>query len=596
MAAVEDPLLFLDEDQRACVTAPPGPLAIEAGPGSGKTRVLAARVAYRIQSGTAEARRVLVVTFTRQAATELRQRLRTFNVAGPKAATLHALAYELVERYGADRRRPRRRVVPTSRRLLRQAIEGLPDLPLEALVGEVEWAAARGIGAAQVPEALLAASRAPAIEPDLLAEALARYERVKRSRGVLDLGDLLVEARVALEDPVFGTATRWRFPHVLVDEAQDLNPVQWSLVRALVGDGDDLCLIGDADQAIYGWNGADARFLTDFATYFPHASRYRLTHNYRCPPELARTAAALLGKDAIGTAGDPLVSCVGLDTEAEEASFVAEKVQRALHEGVGPGQVAVLARTNAALQATAQALREAGIAYQDGRSVLDQPAVKEALHRLEATAWTLPSRGCSSELRTIVSELHEEATERGVAEGDLRRQDAILRQLLDLVEEWAESQPSARGRELGDWLSGAVRGRGGDPGPAHPAVALSTFHRAKGLQWRRVFIVGAEAGLVPLTVSGDGAEERRLFYVALTRAEEEVVCTWARHREGRDGWEERRPTPYVLELGIAEGSAQRVEADSQESVRVGLERLRRDLMAARSTARHHPIPVPAGSR
>ncbi len=234
--------------------------------------------------------------------------------------------------------------------------------------------------------------------------------------------------------------------------------------------------------------------------------------------------------------------------------------------------------------------------YQDGRSVLDQPPVKEALHRLEATAWTLPSQGCSSELRIIVGELHEEATERGVADGDLGRQDAVLRQLLDLVEEWAESQPSARGSELGDWLSGAVRGRGGDPGPAHPAVSLSTFHRAKGLQWRRVFIVGAEAGLVPLTVSGDGAEERRLFYVALTRAEEEVVCTWARHREGRDGWEERRPTPYLLELGIAEGSAQRAEADSQESVRLGLERLRRELMAARGTARHHPIPVPAGSR
>jgi len=593
---VDDPLLGLDEDQRACVTAPPGPLAIEAGPGSGKTRVLAARVAYRVQVGTAEPRRVLVVTFTRQAATELRQRLRTFGVSGPKAATLHALAYELVERYGTDRRRPRRRVVPTSRRLLRKAIEGLPDLPLEALVGEAEWAAARGIGPSEVPEALSAASRTTAMEPDLLAEALARYERVKRSRGVLDLGDLLVEARVALEDPVFGAATRWRFPHLSVDEAQDLNPAQWSLVRALVGQGDDLCLIGDADQAIYGWNGADARFLTDFATYFPHAARYRLTHNYRCPPELARTAAALLGREAIDAAGDPLVSSVGLDNEGDEASFVVERVQRALHEGVGPGQVAVLARTNAALQATAASLREAGIAYQDGRSVLDHPAVKEALHRLEATAWTLPSRGCSSELRTIAGELHEEAAERGIAEIDLGRQDGVLRQLLELVEDWAESQPSARGSELGDWLAGAVRGRGGDPGPAHPAVSLATFHRAKGLQWRRVFIVGAEAGLVPLTVSGDGAEERRLFYVALTRAEEEVVCTWARHREGRDGWEERRPTPYLLELGISEDSERHAEPESQDAVRAGLERLRRDLLAARRTARHHPIPVPAGSR
>lgn len=632
---MNSPLDQLDPEQRACAGAPAGPLVIEAGPGSGKTRVLAARLAHRVQTGSADAQRCLVLTFTRQAATELQVRLARFGVEGARACTVHSLAFELVERYRADRRQPRRRVGPISRRLVQQAIANMPEIPVEVAVRELDWIAARGLSrahggrpldVADIADALATSGRAGSLEPHTLAEVHGRYHEVKRARGVFDLGDLLIEAAAALSDVSFGAAVRWRFAHVFLDEAQDLNPAQWAVVRAVADN--DLCLIGDADQAIYGWNGADASFLTQFEVHFPDATRHRLVRNYRCPPTLAAGAARVLGRapaphadsrcananghpDPVVDRALPVFDCIQAQNERQEALMVARRLRQAMDEGIGVGHLAVLARTNDALQEVEQALREEGIPFRSGQSFLDRPLVREALNRLEQAGPALSASGGPTELRGIIEELEQEASKEGLGspadgigesrQGNLDPGSAEgLHQLLGMVKEWSACCPFARVRDLGDWLAATVRSRGGDPAPQLPAVVLSTFHRAKGLQWRRVFIVGFEAGLVPLPSPADQSEERRLLYVALTRAEESVLCTWVKARRSRGQLEPRAVSPYLKELCLENGAEGPTMFENgpidPEVTKRHFEHLRSQLATARASARHRAFVVPEGTQ
>lgn len=587
-----DVLEGLDDSQRSCVIQPPGPLAIEAGPGTGKTRVLTARVAYRAKVRTGDPRRTLAVTFTRSAASELRQRLAGLQVVGTQAGTLHAVAYQLLERHWADTGRARRRVVANPSRLLRRALAGLAEVSVESVAAEMEWAAARGLAPEEIPAAAAGSGRSLSLEPQLLVEAGLRYQRLKRARGVLDFGDLLVEARKALEDPALAAATRWRFAQVLVDEAQDLNAAQWHLLMAIMGSGDDLCVIGDPDQAIYGWNGADCRFLRDFEATFPRAVRLRLRHNYRCPPEVSAAAQVILGRrrGQERQAAGPAITVACAQSAKAEAAMVARAVRQAMAEGVGLSQIAVLARTNQVLEGVAGALRQEGVPCRGGRGLLDDPAVKEALHRLEASP-DLPATGAVSELRAIADELGEEAAERGLGADELAEHQARLRQLVGVVAEWAEDQPRARSAALADWLTVALRSRGSEPHTAFPVVQLATFHRAKGLQWRRVFVVGLEEGLAPLPAPADPDEERRLVYVALTRTEEAVWCTWASSREAGRGPAARRPSPYLEEMGLLSTAVD--QPLGTDSVGPRFEALRTQVLAARSAPRHRSVAVPA---
>jgi DNA helicase-2/ATP-dependent DNA helicase PcrA len=359
-------LADLDQDQAAAVSTPSTLVAVIAGAGSGKTRVLARRIAYRVAIETADARHTLALTFTREAAGELRRRLRRAGLRDHiEAGTFHAVALGLLRQrwLELDQRAPT--VVGDRDRLLAEVAAGVP---LPTLVAEAEWAGARGVAAGDYAAAARAAGRRVAVAPDRVAACLSAYATLKRRRGVVDLDDLLAITIGELErDPRWAEAVRWRFRHVLVDEAQDLNPAQYRLLELVVGGRDDLYLVGDPAQAIYGFNGSDPALLTEIADRLPGIEVIRLATNHRSTPQIVAAGAVVLAAshqeaDAGSCRPDgAVVSVLATDDAEHEAREVARLVRGLDPDLVRLGHVAVLARTNAQLGRLRQSCVEAGL-------------------------------------------------------------------------------------------------------------------------------------------------------------------------------------------------------------------------------------------
>ena len=295
-----DPLNGLDEAQRAAVTSTAGPLCVHAGAGSGKTRVLTRRIAHRAERGDLDPRHTLALTFTRKAAGELRTRLRGLGLREAVAAgTFHAVAYAQLRRHWEDRRK----AVPTlltSKTAVVGELLGAKQGLAGPVVAEIDWATARLVRPADYAEKSALAGRRSPLPGDGIADVMRRYEVAKRQRGVVDFDDLLgLALNLMTTDATAADARRWLFRHLFVDEFQDVNPLQFRLIRAWLGDGGDLFVVGDPHQAIYGWNGADARYLDRFGDAFP-AERYpdravlHLRDNYRSTPQVLAVAAAVL--------------------------------------------------------------------------------------------------------------------------------------------------------------------------------------------------------------------------------------------------------------------------------------------------------------
>src|SRR3954469_14083076 len=277
----------LNPEQRRAVVTEASPLCILAGAGSGKTRVLTRRIAHRIAVGSAEPDRVLALTFTRKAAGELGSRLRTLGVRDRVAAgTFHAVAYAQLRRRWADRGESEPALLDRKARLLAPLIRNR-DVQAADVASEIEWAKARMVNPSAYEHEARSAGREPPMALAEVAEVYRRYEVEKNRRGLVDFDDLLFRtARAIEEDADFAAAQRWRFRHLFVDEFQDVNPVQFRLLMAWLGDRLDLCVVGDPNQAIYAWNGADASYLTNFRRHFPTAEVVRLDDNYRSSPEI----------------------------------------------------------------------------------------------------------------------------------------------------------------------------------------------------------------------------------------------------------------------------------------------------------------------
>ena len=574
----------LDPSQRRAVTSAAQPLAILAGAGSGKTRVLTRRIAYRCATGSADPRRVLALTFTRKAAAELDGRLRAFGLRDlPAAGTFHALAYAQLRARWASQGRAAPVLLDRKGRFLSRILGNTTRMGPADLATEIEWAKARLVAPDRYPIAAAQADRRLPVPPERIAEWYGRYEADKRRRGAVDFDDLLAHCADAIwDDPAFAAAQRWRFRHLFVDEYQDLNPLQERLLRAWLGDGADLCVVGDPNQAIYGWNGADASFLVRFADHHPGAEVVELRDSYRSTPQILATAAAVLdrGRGTVAPlvahrADGPAPVVAAFATDGDEANGVA----RAVHDLHVPGRPwssqAVLIRTNAQATLFEAAFRRAAIPYRvrGASQLLDQPDVRDLLRRLdreqEPLATTLAdlSGALADERATLVSAAFDADPESAAAMGDAadERLDEDLaleatasgRRLLAhehvvrLGRDLLVVDPTARTDGFSSWLRTILQDDG--PGRAD-AVDIVSFHAAKGLEWPVVHLVGLEAGLVPITHarSPDArAEERRLLYVAVTRAGEVLRCTWARQRTFGERVVERSPSPFLAELGIA---------------------------------------------
>jgi DNA helicase-2/ATP-dependent DNA helicase PcrA len=560
----------LDPSQRRAVTSAAQPLAIIAGAGSGKTRVLTRRIAHRCLTGDADARHVLALTFTRRAAEELDSRLRTFGLRDlPAAGTFHAVAYAQLRTRWAANGAAAPTVLDRKGRLLARILGGTTRVSPGDLATEIEWAKARLVDPDGYALAAQQADRRLAVEPQRVAEWFRRYEQDKRKRGVVDFDDLLALTADAIDaDPTFAAAQRWRFRHLFVDEYQDLNPLQERLLRSWLGDRRDLAVVGDPNQAIYSWNGADPSYLRDFARHHPGAEVIELEHSYRSTPQILATAAAVLDDGRRGTTpliahrpDGPPPTVVGYATDADEASGIA----RAIHDHHLPGRPwsaqAVLVRTNAQTSVIEAALRRAAIPHRvrGAKQLLDDPEVRDLLRRFDGLREPLATTLADLDVRvgTLREELRageelDEETELEVLAPDeataVGRRLAAYEQVLRLGHDLLVVEPTARTEGFSGWLRATLNDEGRDQGDA---VSILTFHAAKGLEWPVVHLAGLEAGLVPITHARTPAardEERRLLYVALTRGADVVRCTWAAQRTFGLQSFERRPSPYLPRL------------------------------------------------
>jgi DNA helicase-2/ATP-dependent DNA helicase PcrA len=531
----------LDPAQRAAVASEVSPLCILAGAGSGKTRVLTRRIARRILDGTADPGHVLAVTFTRKAAGELRSRLASLGVRDQVAAgTFHALAYAQLRQRWADRGERAPTLLTSKVKLIAPLLPRRGDGPRAVqpadVAAEIEWAKARMVVPSHYETEVSAARRQPPLPAGVVASIYTQYEEKKRKQGVVDFDDLLAACAFALDtEPEFAAAQRWRFRHLFVDEYQDLNPVQHRLLMGWLGDRLDLCVVGDPNQAIYSWNGADPTFLTGFADHFPTAEVVQLDRNYRSTPQVLTTATSVLpGASFTPTRGDgPIPQVRSYDNDGAEARAVAGAIRRS----AGPGRwsrYAVLVRTNAQAVQFEEAFRKASVPYRvRGGALLQQPEVRDAINRLRRAPVAVPLRSLLADEEVAAAEAPDE-----------RR--ANLEELVRLGHEYLalDREGSADGFNM--WLTTTMRS---DDAQANTdAVEIATFHRAKGLEWPVVFVAGLEKGLVPIghaTSPAAEAEERRLLYVALTRAQDELHCSWAERRTFASKSIHRSPSPWL---------------------------------------------------
>lgn len=505
--------MALDDAQRVAVDHPGPTLRILAGPGSGKTRVLTARIIRRADEEI-DVRRVLALTFTRRAAAELRSRLRTAGIRDIGAVgTFHAVALQQIRQYRIDNDRRPPGIISSRPAVLRSLADD--SRQRAELVRRADDAIGRGIHHSDI--------RHPGAAK--LAETYAQH---LRRRGLLDFDGVLDECtRLLHEDRRFADAQRWRFRHLFVDEFQDLNSRQFDLVRAWLGDRDDLCVVGDVDQAIYEWNGADAKYLRNLERWYPQVQTVLLQTNHRSSEPIVAAAHAVLGTrevDVRKSVGDPPQVSEHLDAN-EEAEELARRLRWRQGAGTEWSDHAVLARTNAQLDVVSSVLSRHQIPHRiKGRSGVSQHV--EAQRAIDVLTAAGPGFG--------VALIDLELDDIDGVDASLPEVSAVI----DAAREFADDVADPTGIGFSQWLRSM---RAGDAVGDDDVVDLATFHAAKGLEWPHVTIIGAEQGFFPLN---DTAEEARLAYVAITRAERTLHLSWTRRRDG----EPRRPSRWLAEI------------------------------------------------
>jgi DNA helicase-2/ATP-dependent DNA helicase PcrA len=565
---VADLLDDLDRHQRRAVTSDAPLLAIIAGAGSGKTRVLTRRVAHQCLTGSAEPSHVAVLTFTRQAASELHRRLRALGTGdGLIAGTFHSVALSMLRQYWDQQGRSHPTVVSDRRRLIGEVIGPKHGTSIAALSSDIDWARARNVEAARYSTAVANAGRRSLSPATDVARVMADLEKLKAKRGVIDLDDLLsTTIHLMRNDEKFASIARWRIRHLFVDEAQDLNPLQLEVLELWRGDRDQLTLVGDPSQSIYGFNGSDPTILTNLESRFPGIEVVRLGTNYRCTPQVV--AAGLNTLTNGGATVPDLVSArpngsairiYGFADEHFEATGIADIIDEIGRERGSWRSTAVLARTNAQLPPIRAALEARGVPAR-----ILGAAAADPVQRATREVGDLPS---ASRIATWSRDA------RDPSDDDATEDITARRTVADAVDEFLRGG-GGDGRAFLAWVRA---NRPFDVVTDSNVVELLTFHGAKGREWDHVVVAGCEVGLMPHSSAKsdlERAEEIRLAYVAITRASDDLILTHAHRRRDRA----RTRSPFIdgadaVEPGVAppaqfrrENERRRSSAESHDSV------------------------------
>jgi len=572
LTGAEAVLAGLDEQQRAAASAVRGPVCILAGAGTGKTRTITHRIAYGVHVGEYVPERVLAVTFTARAAGELRGRLSALGVGGVQARTFHAAAMRQL-RYFAPRvlGGPMPELIENKLRVVAGAATRArlttDRTSLRDLASEIEWAKTTLATPEDYPARAAAAARDLPFDAAAVAEVYRGYEAAKSRDGSLDFEDLLLVTAYAIEEhPDVAREVRAQYRHFVVDEYQDVNPLQQRLLDAWLGGRADVCVVGDPNQTIYSFTGADPEYLLGFADRYGDAEVVKLERDYRSTPQVVGLANKLIGQ-APPRRGLPGLRLLGQRAEGPaprflehpdepaEAAAVAKACRELIDGGLPASEIAVLFRINAQSQVYESALADLGVPYvlKGGERFFERPEIREAVLLLRGAA------AGGNDPGALVPAVRDVLASTGWVEhrpppgGTARDRWQSLAALVDLAVDLVAEQPTL---ELAGFVAHLAERANAQHAPTVQGVTLASMHAAKGLEWDAVFVVGLVDGVLPIAQSQSRPEaveeERRLLYVAVTRAREQLTLSWSLARN--PGGRRSRPRSRFLE-GLAPDAA-----------------------------------------
>ncbi len=543
-AAPESLLAGLDPEQRAVASSEAARLAVIAGAGTGKTRAITHRIAYQCATGRFSPGAVLAVTFTTKAAGELRARLRGLGLSRVSARTFHSAALRQAKYFWPQAMGSELPDVLGNRiGLVAEAAGrlklGADTALLRDLAGEITWAKVSNVAPADYAELSARAGRGIAsADPEQVAAAFEHYEAAKRRRAVIDYEDILLCAALLLADhPQVASEVRGGYRHLLVDEYQDVNPLQQRLLQLWLGSDSDLCVVGDPAQTIHSFAGARSEYLLEFPAVHQNAEVVKLVRDYRSTePIVALANKVNVGSGSVrlvahgGTGPEPGFAEAG--SEPGEAAAVADWVQQLAGRGIPYSEMAVLYRINAQSPAYEAALADRGIPYQvrGAEGFYARPEVRQALRDLARQVELGFEEPAEQQVKGVLAALGWSPAPPSGG-GSLRERWESLAALSEL----AFGLMGEADMPLSELVAELHTRAEMQHVPAVAGVTLSTIHSAKGLEWDAVAVVGVQEGLLPFVLAQTPqqvAEEKRLLYVAVTRARTHLRLSWSLGRHG----------------------------------------------------------------
>jgi DNA helicase-2/ATP-dependent DNA helicase PcrA len=534
----ESLLADLDDQQRQAAEALLGPVCLLAGAGTGKTRAITHRIAYGVASGVYPPGRVMALTFTTRAAGELRSRLRALGAGGVAARTFHASALSQLNFFWPQvvgGTMPR--LIDSKARLLAQAAETirlkLDTATLRDTAAEIEWRKVSRLSIAQYATAAASRVLPASLSVEKAVDLQQAYENVKDERRQLDFEDVLLATAGMIEsEPRVAQQVREQYRFFVVDEYQDVSPLQHDLLDLWLGSRNDLCVVGDASQTIYSFAGASPQYLLGFGAAHQDAVVVRLEQNYRSTPAIVDSANRLmkgrpgaLTLHAADTTPSRPPAITAHENDSREARAVAQAIAAEIAAGAPPESIAVLYRINVQAAAIEAALEDAGVPYllRGGSRFFDLREVKEAIMMLKGASVSIVGEPLFKTVSDVLRSLGwtQDAPE---VRGAVRDRWESLNALMGLAEE-APAETT-----LKEFVAELLDRQQGQHEPNRSAVTLATLHSAKGLEWDSVYLVGLSEGLVPISYAATREaieEERRLLYVGVTRARKKLSLSWA---------------------------------------------------------------------
>ncbi|MFK4068568.1 ATP-dependent DNA helicase UvrD2 [Streptomyces sp. NPDC029674] len=585
----------LDPEQREVATALHGPVCVLAGAGTGKTRAITHRIAYGVRAGMLQPASVLAVTFTNRAAGEMRGRLRQLGASGVQARTFHSAALRQLQFFWPKAvGGPLPRIVDRKIKLVADAAAAcrirLDRNELRDLTSEIEWSKVTQTVPSDYAAAAAKSGRDVPRDPAEIAQLYAAYEDLKRDRAVIDFEDVLLLAVGILQDRHdIAEQVRSQYQHFVVDEYQDVSPLQQRLLELWLGERDNLCVVGDASQTIYSFTGATPDHLLNFRTRHPGATVVKLVRDYRSTPQVVHLANGLLSQ-ARGRAADHRLELISqrepgtepvyteYADEPAEAEGAARRIRALLADGVPASEIAILFRTNSQSEIYEQALADAGVPYQlrGAERFFERTEVREAGAALRGAARFGGNDALLDDVVDLPSQVRAVLSTKGwtteppAGSGAVRDRWESLAALVRLAEDFSRARPEAT---LADLVAELDERANAQHAPTVEGVTLASLHAAKGLEWDAVFLVGLAEGMMPITYAKTDEqieEERRLLYVGVTRARVHLSLSWALSRSP-GGRPNRRPSCFLdgLRPGSGAGSAARAAGGGPGGVERG---------------------------